>query len=225
MKNSEKYYSLIRRYLEAVGEIDNEYNAAMSRAKQYEGSTGGKALVDQATTQRDAALKAEKEAVVKAIREVIAAMKTNASTRKITAPTQEQLAILQALKMRQTVSKDEIKQAENSLKNCPLALSVLDEIAHDNGIIHTGKREAMTADYLTKRIDSLEHSALAMLRGDNARLGRVPADVGDCMTRWGAFNYAVETDEFGRQSAVVDTDTINVFCEAVDGRESTNERT
>lgn len=61
MKNTERFYNHVRWYLDAVGQITNEYNDAMSRAKQYEGSTGGKALVDQATATRDAAMKAERE--------------------------------------------------------------------------------------------------------------------------------------------------------------------
>ena len=219
MINSEKYYSLIRRHLDAVGEIDNEYNTAMSRAKQYEGSAGGKALVNQATAQRDAAMRELKENTVKAIREVIGKMKDNAAARKITAPTSEQLAILQVLKMRQSVTIDEIRQAENSLKDCPVALSVLDEIAHEHGIMYTGKRKAMTTDYVLQHIDNMERSALSMMSGDNASLGRVPADMGECLTRWGAFNYAVETDEWGGQHAVVDTDAISAFCKAVDGSE------
>lgn len=215
MKNSERFYNRIRWYLDSVEQITSEYNDAVSRAKQYEGSTGGKALVDQATSARDTAMRGERETAVKAIREIIGSMRENARARKITAPTQEQLAILQALKMRQKVNKDEIKQAENSLKSCPLALSVLDEIAQSNGIIRTGKREAMTTDYILQRIDSLEQSALAMLRGDSARLSRAPADVGECLTRFGGFSYCVADDGM---TTSIDTGTISKFCEVIDGR-------
>ena len=61
-----------------------------------------------------------------------------------------------------------------------------------------------------------------MLRGDNARLGRVPASLSDCMADRGAFGYALKTDEWGRQSAVVDTNAVDAFCgiiDAVDGGE------
>lgn len=217
MKNSERFYNRVRWYLDAVGQINGEYSDAMSHAKQYEGSTGGKTLVDRATATRDAAMKAEKETAVKAFREIIGSMRENVSARKITAPTQDQLAILQALKMRQKVDKDEIKQAENALKDCPVALAVLDEIAHDNGIIHTGQRGAMTTDFILRHIDNLEQSAFAMIRGENSRFNRPPADLGDCLTRWGTFNYTVTTDEWGGQHTAIDMGTITAFAAVVDG--------
>ena len=218
MKNTERFYNNVRWYLGNVGKIDSEYNEAMSRAKQYEGSAGGRALVDNATATRDAALKAEKEATFKAIREITASMRENTRARKITPPTTEQVNLLTVLKMRgDSLTADEIKQAANNMSDCPAALAVLSDIARDRGLVVGLKGGNMTTDFILKRIDSLEHSALAMLRGDNARFNRSPDDLGDCMTRFGSFNYAVDKDEWGRQNAVVDQDAITAFAAVVDG--------
>ena len=219
MKNSERYHYHVSRFIDAVGQIEATHADALSRAKQYEGSAAHKDIIAEANDQRDAALTAERETAVKAIREIIDSMRQTARARKFGAPSQDQLAILQALKMRQKVNRDEIRQAENSLKDCPLALSVLDEIARDNGIIHTGQREAMTTDFVLAHIDCLERNAHAMIRGDNARFNRPPADLSDCLTRWGSFDYTVTTDEWGVQHAAIPSDTITAFCAAVDGVE------
>lgn len=219
MKNSERFYYHASRFVDAVNKINAAHADAVTRAKQYEGSDAHKGIIAEANAQRDAALTAARESAVMAFREIIDSMRQTARSRKITAPSQDQLAILQALKMRQKVNKDEIKQAENALKDCPLALSVLDEIARDNGIIHTGQREGMTSDYILTHIDNLERSALAMIRGENGRFSRPPADIGDCLSRWGGFNYAVKTDEWGVQHTAIPSDTITAFCAAVDGVE------
>ncbi len=217
MTNTERFYNRIKWYFDAVGQITAEYNAAAEYADRFKGSEGGKELADKARATKDAALKAERDTTGKAIREITASMKEKATTRKIIAPTAEQLAILQTLKMRQSVTKEEIRQAENSLEDCPLALSVLDEIAHANNLTYTGKRKAMTTDFVLNRVDCLEKNALAMIRGDNARFNRPPTDLNDCLTRWGAFSYALQVDEWGGQHAVVDQDAITSFSAIVDG--------
>ena len=222
MKNSEKYCKEIRRYLENIAKVTDEYDTTMSRAEPYRGSEGFKRIEAEATAKRDAAVTAEKERTLAEIRAVIESMRENTRNRRINPPTSEQLAILETLKMRQKISKDEIQQAANNLRDCPLALSVLQEIAHDHNIVYTGGNlaQTMTTDFVMQRIDCLEENAFKMIRGDNARFSRVPADMGDCMTRWGAFSYKLDIDQWQRQSAVVDTDKITAFAAVVDGEEA-----
>lgn len=222
MKNSEKFYGEIRRYLKNVAEITGEYDTTMSRAEPYKGSEAHKRIEAEATAKRDAAVTAEKERTLAEIRAVIESMREHARTRKITAPTSEQLAILETLRMRQKISRDELQQAANNLRDCPLALSVLQELANAHHIVYTGGElgQTLTTDFIMQRIDCLEESTYKMIRGDNARFARVPADMGDCLTRWGAFSYKLDIDQWQRQSAVVDTDKITAFVAVVDGEEA-----
>ena len=220
MKNSERYHYHVSRFIDAADKINAEYNDAMSRAKPFEGSAGGRAMIDKATAQRDAALKAEKDDTGKAIREIIESMRENARARKITAPTTEQVNLLTVLKMRgDSLTADEIKQAANNMQDCPAAIAVLCDLARERGLVVGLKGGSMTTDYIMQHIDNLERNAYAMFKGDNARFGRTPADLGDCMTRWGSFNYAVTIDEGGRQHTAIPSDTITAFCAAVDGEE------
>ncbi len=216
MKLSEQYLSRVKAYLDAAAQITADYNAETEKAKRFEGSAGGRELMDKARATRDAALKTEKEATVKAIREITAAMRGNVKGRKIQAPTQEQINILTVLKMRDKLTRDEIAQAGNSLADNPFCLSALDEIAHSHGLTYTGKRGGMTAADALSHIDSLERNGLSMLQGES-RFTRAPADMGDLMTRWANFSYAVTTDEWGGQHTVIDQDTTGAFAAIVDG--------
>lgn len=217
MKLTERYFINVKAYKDAAAQIEAEYNAEMERAKRFEGSAGGRELMDKARATRDAALKAERETTGKAIREITAAMRENVKARKISAPTPEQVNILTVLKMRDHLTADEIKQAGNSLAKNPLCLSVLDEIAHSHGLTYTGKRGGMTTATALNHIDNMERSAFTMMQGENGRFNRAPADMGDLLTKWGGFSYTVTTDEWGGQHAVIDQETTGAFAAAVDG--------
>ena len=124
--------------------------------------------------------------------------------------------------MRSKVSIEELKAAARIMGDCPLAMSVLDELAHDNG--HTGGfNTAMTTDFVMQRIDSLERSAYSTINGEDRLDGkapllrRLPENFEDCLCRWGTFRYLLADD--GRSTSI-DTDTIAKFCAIVDGREN-----
>lgn len=192
MKLTERYFINVKAYKDAAAEIEGEYARKMESADRFKGSEGYKELKHQATAARDAALKTERERALKSFREITAAMRENITSRKITAPTSEQLAILQALRMRGSLTADEIKQAANNMQGCPLALSVLRDLASGldmNVHIDTGE---LSTSYLMERIDTLERSAAAMLRGDSISTNRKPETEGECLTRWGYLGYELE---------------------------------
>ncbi len=192
MKLTERYFINVKAYKDAAAEIEGEYTRAMESADRFKGSEGYKDLKKQATAARDAALKVEKEKAGKAFREITTAMREAVTSRKITAPTPEQLAILQAFKMRGSLTADEIRQAANNMRGCPLALSVLGDIASGLGLtVHVDTGELSPA-YLMKRIESLEYNAAAMLRGDSISTNRKPETEAECLTRWGSFGYELE---------------------------------
>lgn len=192
MKLTERYFINVKAYKDAAAQIEAEYNAEMERAKRFEGSAGGRELADSARAARDAALKVERERTGKAFREITAAMREAVTSRKITAPTSEQLAILQALKMRDSLTADEIRQAANNMRECPLALSVLGDLAKSKGLTAHVDTGAPSTEYLMKRIESLEYNAAAMLRGDSISTNRKPETGAECLTRWGSFGYELE---------------------------------
>lgn len=221
MKNSEKYFNEIRRYLKNVAEITGEYDTTMSRAEPYKGSEAYKRIEAEADAKRDAAVTAEKERALAEIRAVIENMRQTVRSRKIAAPSTEQVNVLEVLRMKKNVTADEIKQIANNLKDCPLALSVLLEVAHDHNIIFTGNLvETMSIDRIIEYVDNLERSAFTMLRGENSRFSRVPENLSDCITRFGGFAYKIDRDELGGQHAVINEDRIKAFSAVVDGEEA-----
>ena len=133
------------------------------------------------------------------------------------APTAEQLAILQALKMRDSVSKDELREALNAVKGCPLAERVVGELAAKHHHVLGMERE-LTSDTVRRSLDSLrlngerliskleqpgEDRRAAVNRGDYTMflLDQEPKDEADAMrifgsaTDYGQFSEAVNGEQ------------------------------
>ncbi len=218
MKNTEAFYNNLRWYFQAVDEINAEYGEAMKYADRFKGSTGGKELADKAAATRDASLAKERERVNKRMKAIFADMRVKAQARTLTAPTPEQAAIVAALRSRKNVTLEEIRQAENSLSGCPLALSQLDELARDHGYAKLKQRSGpMTTEDVLGHISQMEKSIERTLRGEAGRFNRLPKDADHAMTTWGNFAWGVTQDEWGVQHTVVPQETIAAFTAAVDG--------
>lgn len=217
MKNTESYFNILKAYFDATAAVDAEYQAELARAKRFEGSDGGRDMVKAATAKRDAALQAERDYTRSKMKPVLDAMRQRAKGRTLTPPTAEQQAIIAALRARKELTKEEIRQAENSLAGCPLALRQLDEIAQDHGYRKsTPRTTAMPTEDVLDHIDRLEANFNHSMKGEKARFNRVPKDVGSCMGTWGDFWPDIVSDEWGRQHTVTSR-AVGPFSEAVDG--------
>lgn len=217
MKNSQALFDNLRWYFQGVQEIENEYAEKMKYADRFKGSRGGRELSDKAARERSDALRAEGERLSKRTREITADMRERARSRTLTAPTPEQAAIVASLRSRKTLMLEEIKMAENSLNGCPLALYELDEIAQSHGFAKQKRRSGpMSTPDALAHIDTLEKCIERTIHEETGRFRRMPKDVGNFLTKWGAFTYDIATDEWGNQSVCVDQKIINAFCEAVD---------
>lgn len=217
MKNSESYFKTVTDFQKKMAEITNEYTTTMTRAAPYRGSDAYRKIETDATAKRDADILALKQTCWPRFQSIISDMRTAAASRPMIPPTPSQEAILRTLQMRTTLTVDELKMAENSLKSCPIALSVLDDIANAHNIHRVVVRSELSNTDITGHIDALERSAQNLLNGGNARLERERADMAELLTEYGAFAYKIDTDQWGGQHAVVNTEGITKFCEIIDG--------
>lgn len=133
MDRTRIYFEHARDYRSKLRGIWEEYGKAEKELEPYRGSAGYNNDVAEAAKTRDAAISALQAQYREKFATVLEGMKKSATSRPMTAPTPEQLALLQALKMRETLSRDELEQAGRTLKDSPVCLSVLDEIAMRQG--------------------------------------------------------------------------------------------
>lgn len=200
--------------------INATFNDTVSRAKRYEGSAAHEEIMRTATAERDGELEALRRETWSKVQQIIADMRTTAASKPMIPPTASQEAILRTLRMRNKLTIDEVKQAENALAGCPIALAVLDDLAKQHGIVRTVMRSELSSADIAKYVDALENSAQRLLRGDNARLNRERADMVELLSEYGGFAYRLVRNAVGRQDATVNREKVTEFCKIIDGEEA-----
>lgn len=163
MTRTREYYDTVTTFREALRRIDREYKAELSGIEKYKGSIAYKNELRRIDKAKEEAVKQAQEIASSAFSKVLGGMMDAATSRPMIAPTQETLNLLQSLKMRSKISMEELRQAARTVEDCPLALSILDELAQEQGYmgLHFGKE---STDSILKHIDSLTDSARKIAR-------------------------------------------------------------
>lgn len=154
-------------------------------------------------------------------------MELHAQSRPAVAPTDEQMRLVQLLKLKESVTRDDLTHAALACEGCPIALGVLEEIAtaHDILGFHAGGR-GVSDQFVRDAIRAFAKSARTtltldrtnnraeLMRGVEGPNGTAPAfgNIGkfrldvdpessrDCAGRWGG----VPEELYEAFSSVVD---------------------
>lgn len=124
----------IMRFMEARSEAREAYLLTCRRLEQAKGSQLYSDGMKAASDKRAATVEAAQARARAAVRQILSEMRANAAKIQVDAPTPEQLAILQAVKMRDGISSEALEEIAASLDGNALALGVLDDIARKNGL-------------------------------------------------------------------------------------------
>lgn len=154
------FFETVQRYRKELRYIWTLYGEEMLRLERYEGSAGYADEAAKAAKARDEKIKGIQTETRKTLNGLLDGMRKSAKSQSMTPPTSEQLALCQLLQMREKVTRDELEQASRTLKGCPAALSVLEEIGmrQDHPIVGMNLLGESTAAIL-RHIDSLADSA------------------------------------------------------------------
>lgn len=134
MSNTGKFFETVKDFRGELRGLEAEYQTEMQKLEVYRGSTyfeQAKAALDKA---RELTLDELRKVYGTTFEGIFAAMEKEYSTRPMVAPSATQLATLQVLKMRDSVTREELRQAANACTGCSVALETLREIAHKNNI-------------------------------------------------------------------------------------------
>ncbi len=174
MKNSDFLYVSAKQYQDSRKDIEDSYLKRMKVLESAKGSRYFTIEADKATRTREEGLKKIKADFMKAAKAALKSMFETSNSRTFEAPTPEETAILNALKMRETVREGEIMKAANAIKS-PLALEVLREIAKKNGFVQHIDGDAdneMSVRETQELIKSLSSSIEDFIDFDTSRAAR-----------------------------------------------------
>lgn len=120
-------------YMKTRTEARELYRVTIHRLERMRGS---QYYDDEAKAAREKRAATVEEAQAKAraaCQQIFSKMRENAAKIHTSPPTPEQLAILQALQMREGVTPEELEEIAAAMEGNALALSVVDEISRKNG--------------------------------------------------------------------------------------------
>ena len=167
MTNTEYLFNAMRKFQDARSTARAEYLATMKKYASAQGSPYYTEQQEKAAKTRREAVEAAKADALGTVNNALSCMRSTSSKRGMTPPTEEQLRILQMLKMRKTVSPAELQAAANSMDGNGAALQVIQEIAQEQG--HTPRSyvsmstDGLPAAAAQTAIDSLAKSCGSIL--------------------------------------------------------------
>lgn len=175
MDRTHEYYRIAQAHREGLRAIWATYNDTMNRLERYKGSAGYDDDEREAARVRDEAIKAQAQVTGKAFDEVLKGMREKAGGNIVTPPGDDELRLLQTLKLRNHLSKEELQSAGRALQDNTVALHALDDIAQAHGhhnlfIAYPAWNDSESVHQ--RRIASLTDSArriVRMTKPDNRR--------------------------------------------------------
>lgn len=175
MNISDRFFEDILKFQRERERIKDECEKSLQGLERYKGSSYYEQKAKELTDTRDAALKNLQSEYRGRFDAEIRDMKAANDGRKLRAPTDEQLKILQLLKMRDDLTEPELIAAANSLAGNESALEVLTELARQHGFTRGFRRfsKTMGAKSVNDILASLGRGVDDLLRFDTSRVARL----------------------------------------------------
>ena len=149
------YYEAVKNYRQKLTDIWAAYDAGMKGLEKYKGSDGYSKEAAELERKRLDAIKATQDEYRAHFANIVQYMRESATTRSMDTIVAEELSQF----------ADELEQAGRTLKDCPVALSVLDEIA-EKMEYHGMRFAAESTDSVLKHINTLADSAARLCKLD-----------------------------------------------------------
>ena len=137
-----KVYNAMRQFTETRAEARDKYLATVERLRDYAGSKYYSEQMDKAKAERERVVEAARSECNSRLKYLFETMHELNRKRKLPAPTEEQLRLLQLLQMRDKVTRDELDAAANALEDNAAAMAALHELARKNEILHDYRQDA-----------------------------------------------------------------------------------
>lgn len=177
MTNTDYFYSTAANFQNKRKEIMDAYEKRMKALEDTRGSRYYTEEAQKAEETRDAGLKALRAEYGEKFNSSLRLMQDANAKRGTVAPTEEELRIVQALKMRDSVTEGELTAIANALKNSPLCLSIVQETAAKNGILRNYKgfynAQEMPVEYAETALKTLSTGLRDFIQADTRKAARI----------------------------------------------------
>lgn len=135
MTNTEYLYQAMKKYQTARSAARDDYMQTMKNLENAKGSVYYDEQREKAIKKRNDAVAAAQVECTKTVDNALAYMRSAISSRKMEAPTDDMLRILQMLSMRTSITKAELDTAANAMNGNSTALAVLEDLARKHEVL------------------------------------------------------------------------------------------
>ena len=168
ISNTDAFYHAAYEFQTKRGLLVSEYEGQMSALEKYKGSVFYTERSRELREGYERDLTALQNGFRERIFSTIRKMKETAQNKPMKAPSDDQIKIIQMLRMKENLSEAELDSAFNAVKDCPVALGILQDIAKKHGSFtnYSAQGDALPISYVNEKIDSLLFEVQDFLKYD-----------------------------------------------------------
>ena len=177
MKNTDRLYELAQEYQDKRKEILHAYDKGMTSIERLKGSPAYAEDAKKITNERDQEISKLKEVYKPKIDLYVSSMKRINSARGLTPPTEEELRLIQALKLKDNLTNTDLDLAAVTLEGNDLCISLLNELAAKAGHLrkYHAKSDTMPVKEAENAIDIIATEVSDFIEYDTSRIARIGA--------------------------------------------------
>lgn len=132
--NTKLLYEKAKQFQDERLKLINEYEEKLKSLDRFQGSKGYDEERKKLDDKHEEDLQALRDEYRSGFHTVFGGMMDAIGKRSVTAPTSDQVNLLSILKMKKKVTLEELQRTAEAVKDNPLAVSIVTEIAHDHKI-------------------------------------------------------------------------------------------
>ena len=223
IKNTELLYTKMKQFQDKRVEIVDAHEKKLKSLERYKGSKGYEEELKKENEKYEKDLTALRDEYRPSFHTIFGGMTEAIGRRSISAPTADQINLLNVLKMKRKVTLEECQRTAEAVKDNPIAVSVVTEIAHDHGIMHSFDSlcPEMSSQRASDIVTGMKNTLEDYLQYDTTRASRLAKEYHDTHygeTEGGLTKRRLFTDQndFYREEMGFSPEEFSQFSEIVD---------
>lgn len=223
--NTELFYTKAKQFQDKRIEIMEGYEKSRKTLDRFKGSQGYEEDLKKLDEKLEKDLADLRNEYRPGFNVILGSMLDAVGRRSVSAPTNEQINLLNVLKMKKKVTLEECQRTAEAVKDNPIAISVVTEIAHDHGIMNSFDHlcPEMSSQRASDVVKSMKSGIEDFLEHDTNRASRIAKKYYNEMygkTEGGLTKRKLfgTKEEFYSDNMGLDADSFRQFSEIVDAR-------
>lgn len=222
ISNSDLLFNRALDFQKKRKEMKDSLKASVKKLEKYRGSEGYQVEVEKLNRQYESNIAELQAEYRKTFAAILDGMSDAIGSKPAKAPTSEQLNLINMLRLKKKPTKSDCERVANSCIDNPMALSIITEIAAENGIHRNYTRLCPEMDNTraAQIVDNLKDGIEDFVKYDSSRASRAAQ-------QYYRINQGIETelverrmfnDKEGCFSALcaLDREDLSAFCEVAD---------